>query len=203
VTVTIPAASDIVAVMTWLYQDGGGGGAPTVPGGATATSRGTAPFREAGTSYPVTVLSAGSATFTPPSSGGNQACLVAVFGDADSTGDTDYSGFEIENPVTRTVDTPGTGDYVLLVLAAPSDAVTATASGGSTLVGESATSSYGGTMAAVYRARSGATTDIAAGYDALSAPAYWTVAISEAAGGGGSITFDEDYQISLPVLSGW
>ena len=183
VAVTIPSASNIVAVMTWFYEDGGSGATPTVPGGATATSIGTPAFDRAGASYRVTGLSDGSATFTPPSTGGNQACLVAVFGDADGTGATLYDTVWEVTPVSQSVSTPGTGDFVLLVGAVPGGPTTLSGSSGSTLIANSAASLYGGIMGAVYLARSGATTAIEAAYTGVWPP-NWTVVISEAAAAG-------------------
>ena len=187
VTVTIPSGSNLGAVMTWFYEDGGGAGAPSVPGGATATSIGTPAYYRSGAAYRITGLSAGSATFTPPSSGGSQACIVVVFSGMDTTGDTDtgstFAPFGFTTP-ELTLDTGGTDDMVVMFVANPTTAVTLAGAGGSTVRGESAGAAYGGTIGAVTRARSGATTLIQ-GTTAGTTVFAFGVQIVAAGGGGG------------------
>jgi hypothetical protein len=65
---------------------------------------------------------------------------------------------------TVTVDTPGADDIAIMEISVPNDAVVAAGRSGSTLRVESATGGYGGTIAHLDRARSGATTAISADY---------------------------------------
>lgn len=167
VSLTIPAASDYAAVMVWMYEDISGGGAPTVPGGATATLIGTPTFFRGGEAYIITGLSAGAATFTPPASGGSQWCIVAVCSGVDSSTPvtTAVSGQipdlydTLENP-NADVSTPGAEDVAIAVFGGPTTAYTGTGINGSTILITSSLADYGGRGIFLHKNRTGATTNI-------------------------------------------
>lgn len=164
VTITIPSASNIAALMVWYYEDAGGsaGNAPTVPGGATATLVDSPTFFRSGRAYIVTGLSAGSNTFTPPASGGSQWCVVVAYGDVDQTsptGDSDSQGYT--SGTDRTLSTPNVDDECLLFVGSPTTNPSGTGADGSTTIGTIGVSaSYGGRVSVVRKTATGSSTPI-------------------------------------------
>lgn len=193
VTVTIPSASNIGALMVWYYEDAGGsaGNAPTVPGGATATLVSSPTFFRAGRAYVVTGLSAGSNTFTPPASGGSQWCVVVVFGDVDQTtptGANTGAGASYFSGSNINLSTPNVDDECLLFVGSPTGNPSGAATGGSTLIGTiSVSASYGGRVSVVRKTATGSSTDIAMTATG-SAWSYGVVLNTDAGGGGGPTT---------------
>lgn len=201
VTVTIPSGSDHVALMTWMYEDGGGSGTPSVPAGASVRALGTPgtlpSYFRGGAAYEITDLSPGSATFTPPSTGGNQVCIVVVVSGSSGIGDTVYENTWVENPAAITVDTDGEDDLVALVAIGPNGSPAVTAEGASTLWVTSALSAYSGRGAAVTAPRGGATTDIEFGW--TGAMGAYAVQFMEA-GGGGPVTGGSDAEVRVDAV---
>jgi hypothetical protein len=163
VTVTIPAGSGHVALMTWFYEDGGGSGAPTVPGGASVRALGTpgtipAYFRD-GAAYEVTGLSPGSATFTPPSTGGSQVCIVLVASGSSGIGDFVYEDEFVETSRV-VVSSPNAGDLVAGAVIGPASDPSFAGLNGSVVRVTSALSSYSGRGAGLTTPRTGVTTNL-------------------------------------------
>lgn len=198
ISVTIPAGSNHAALMVWWGEDAGGTArnAPSVPGGATVSSADlfTLSFRDA-VAYHITGLSAGSATFTPPSSSGSQGAILIVASDVDQT--TPLRGTRVigaagddwspNNAPSLTVDTTGDDDLCVMVLMNPTATLPDLAgASGSTLRATSGPSSYGGYTYGLTAPREGATTAIEATYTTTVGSAAYAVAFQAAVGGGGS-----------------
>jgi hypothetical protein len=201
ITVTIPAGSNLGAIMVWGYEDApaGAGDAPTVPSGATTRLLGAPTFYRAGAAYEILGLTAGEHTFTPPQSGGSQSCVLLVYENMGGVGDTDFPLAVFDNTPTdeidATLDTPNDGDVTTLFVGLPTSTPTATAVDGSAVAETSAANGYGGSIIALEKGRTGATTNIAA-YAAATGP-YGFAATILAAGAGGNDTLTVEAQPSL------
>lgn len=195
ITVTIPAGSNHAALMAWWHEDAGGsaGNAPTVPGGATvlgtAVFTGTLGFRDFA-AYAITGLSAGSATFTPPASGGSQGCILIVASDVDQTtpfrATADGVSGDDWAPATSpllNIATDGDNDLGTLVLYNPTAELPDMAgASGSTLRTSNGPADYGGYIYALTAPREGATTDMEASYTGANGSSGLAVAFVATAG---------------------